>query len=241
MKIQEHHMIGDLVAEDYRTAAVFKNYGIDFCCQGARTISDACAVDNIDTSAVVNDLNSISDSTGGQKTTDFQAWPLDLLADYVSKTHHRYVRNKCVEIQPYLDKICQVHGSAHPELYEINEHFKATTKDMTEHMAEEEGEVFPLIKEMEKAAETGVLTDKLRETTLGNPIQKMMDEHLMEGDRFREIESLSNGYTPPADACNTYRVTFALLKEFEEDLHHHIHLENNIMFPRALELEKQLQ
>ncbi|MFA5669635.1 MAG: iron-sulfur cluster repair di-iron protein [Balneolaceae bacterium] len=240
MNIQEHDMIGELVAQDYRAAAVFKNYGIDFCCQGSRTISDACIKDNVDAQAVVKDLNAISESSD-DRATDYKSWPVDLLTHYITKTHHRYVREKCIEIKPYLDKICRVHGRSHPELLKINEHFLDTDREMAHHMVEEETIVFPLINEMDEAIQTGVVSEKLRSTAIKNPIQKMMDEHLAEGDRFREIERLTNNYTPPEDACNTYRVTFALLKEFEQDLHLHIHLENNILFPRAIEFERQLQ
>lgn len=239
MNIQGNQIIGELVAQDYRAATVFKNHGIDFCCQGNRTISEACETDNAVLESVLTDLNNASKTVEG-KATDYQSWPLDLLADYISKTHHRYVRQKGPEILPYLEKICRVHGGHHPELHVVLEHFKETVKEMAEHMEEEESYVFPLIKDIEKAAETGEISESLKETTLGSPIQKMMDEHLAEGDRFREIEKLTNGYTNPPDGCNTYHVTLQLLKEFEADLHLHIHLENNILFPRAIELEQKL-
>lgn len=239
MNIQQDQIIGELVANDYRTASVFKKYGIDFCCQGNRTINDACEAKKIDEKLVVNDLNSLlnSKADGG---IDFQSWPLDLLADYIEKKHHRYVEEKSMEIKPYLDKICRVHGERHPELLEIKEHFNATAGELAMHMKKEELILFPFIKKMVKAKQENSKLDKPNFGTVENPIQMMMDEHTTEGDRFRKIEEISNNYTPPEDACNTYRVTFALLNEFEQDLHMHIHLENNILFPRAIELEKQL-
>ncbi len=237
MSIQENQIIGELVAGDYRTASVFKKYGIDFCCQGNRTISDACENKKIDTKSVVDDLTRTIQ--GNQDSSiDYSSWPLDLLADYVEKKHHRYVEEKTLEIKPYLDKICKVHGDRHPELHEINKHFLATAGELAQHMKKEELMIFPYIRKMVKAKSEGKKVDAAQFGSVQNPIEMMMQEHTTEGDRFRLIEELTNKYTPPADACNTYRVTFALLKEFEDDLHLHIHLENNILFPKAIELEK---
>lgn len=239
MNIQENNIIGELVAQDYRTASVFKKYGIDFCCQGNRTIKDACVAKNLDSKSVVMDLNNINlEKT--TDSTDYQSWPLDLLADYIEKKHHRYVQDKTLEIQPYLDKICKVHGEHHPELIEIKDEFNASAGELAAHMKKEELILFPFIKKMAKAKQEGTKIDAAHFGTVKNPIQMMMDEHTVEGERFRLIEEISNSYTPPQDACNTYRVTFALLKEFEQDLHLHIHLENNILFPKAIEMEKEL-
>ena len=239
MNLQENKIIGELVAQDYRTASVFKKYGIDFCCQGNRTINDACQKKNIDTKSVLNDLEVVI-HTNGEYATDYQSWPIDLLADYIEKKHHRYVEEKLVEIKPYLEKICRVHGGHHPELFEINEHFSATAGELAMHMKKEELVLFPFVRKMAKAKQEHSKIGAPHFGTVLNPIQMMMNEHSAEGDRFRKIEELSNSYTPPQNACNTYRVTFALLKEFERDLHLHIHLENNILFPKAIELEKEL-
>lgn len=239
MEIQENNIIGELVAQDYRTASVFKKYGIDFCCQGNRTINDACEAKQLDEKLVVSDLNALLQAQAGN-ATDYKSWPLDLLADYIVKKHHRYVEEKSLEIKPYLDKICRVHGEHHPELLEISEHFNATAGELAMHMKKEELVLFPFIRKMAKAKHSGTPLDPPHFGTVQNPIQMMMHEHTTEGDRFRKIDALSNNYTPPADACNTYRVTLALLNEFEQDLHLHIHLENNILFPKAIELEKQL-
>lgn len=239
MNIQEDQIIGELVAQNYRTATVFKKYGIDFCCQGNKTINDACEKKSIDIKSVLNDLVAVA-QMNGRNITDFQSWPLGFLADYIVQKHHRYVEERSLEIKPYLEKICRVHGDRHAELFEINEHFIAGAGVLAQHMKKEELVLFPFIHKMEKAKKEGVKIDAPHFGTIKNPIKNMMDEHAIEGDRFKKIETLSNGYTPPQDACNTYRVTIALLKEFEEDLHMHIHLENNILFPKAIELEKEL-
>ncbi len=234
-----NQIIGELVAKDYRTASVFKKYSIDFCCQGNRTIEEACGKKNIDTKKVLEDLVAMMESKS-ESTTDYQSWPLDLLADYIEKKHHRYVQEKTLEIQPYLDKICKVHGERHPELLKIKEEFNASAGELAAHMKKEELILFPFIRKMTQAKMENIKVDAAHFGTVINPIQMMMDEHTVEGNRFRKIEELSNNYTPPQDACNTYRVSFSLLKEFEQDLHLHIHLENNILFPKAIEIEKEL-
>ena len=239
MNIQKDQIIGELVAQDYRASSVFKKYGIDFCCQGNTTIVDACMKKDIDPDLVLNDLEAAVQSSNAANT-DYKSWPLDLLADYIEKKHHRYVEEKSLEIKPYLDKICQVHGDRHPELHEINELFTASAGVLAQHMKKEELVLFPFVRKMVKAKLSGSSVETPQFGTVQNPIQTMMAEHDNEGERFRKIEALSNGYAPPEDACNTYRVTLALLKEFEDDLHLHIHLENNILFPKAAEMEKAL-
>jgi regulator of cell morphogenesis and NO signaling len=239
MNIQENQIIGELVAQDYRTASVFKKYGIDFCCQGTRTINDACKKKNIDEQSVVSDLNALMQSKS-DNTIDYQNWEIDLLADYIEKKHHRYVEEKSQEIIPYLDKICRVHGDRHQELFEINNQFNACVGELTTHMKKEELMLFPFIRKMVKIKKGNLPIEAPSFGTVQNPINMMLQEHNIEGDRFKKIEILSNQFTPPQDACNTYRVTFALLKEFEQDLHLHIHLENNILFPKAIKLENEL-
>lgn len=239
MKIQSNQNIGALVAQDYRAASVFKKYGIDFCCQGNRTIGDACTEKEINADGVLNDLNAIgnANNSGG---IDFKTWPLDLLADYIEKTHHRYVEDKSPELIAYFDKICDVHGENHKELYEIKELLAQTVGNLTQHMKKEELILFPFIRKMENAKRRGEMLHKPTFGSIKNPINEMESEHSAEGDRFRDIERLSNNYTPPNDACNTYRVSFAMLKEFQDDLHLHIHLENNILFPKSILMEEQL-
>ncbi|MEX0812039.1 MAG: iron-sulfur cluster repair di-iron protein [Chitinophagales bacterium] len=239
MKLQENNIIGDLVANDYRTATIFQAYGVDFCCNGNRSIADACKSKNIDTSKLIGDLEQIvqlKEST----SIDYNSWPADLLADYIEKKHHRYVEAKIPEISAYLEKICKVHGAMHPELHEIAEQFEASAGELAMHMKKEELILFPFVRKLMKHKQSGTNPETPHFGSVENPIHMMMEEHDIEGERFRKIAALSNQYTPPADACNTYNVTFALLKEFEEDLHLHIHLENNILFPSAIAMEKEL-
>jgi regulator of cell morphogenesis and NO signaling len=239
MEINQDHIIGELVAQDYRTASVFKKHGIDFCCQGNRTIQSACEKKRISPNAVVNDLEQVLKGET-EDAADYKSWPIDLLADYIEKRHHRYVEDKILEIKPYLSKICRVHGERHPELFEILHHFNDCAGELVAHMKKEEFILFPFVRKMVRAKQEGLSISVPHFGTVENPVQMMMHEHAAEGDRFSKIESLSNSYTPPEDGCSTYRVTYALLKEFEQDLHLHIHLENNILFPKAIALEKDL-
>jgi len=230
--------IGQYVADDFRTAAIFSKYKIDFCCNGNRTIEEACDKKGIDSNQLMDELNQVLNSKGAE-TIDYKSWPLDLLAEYIEKKHHRYVEEKTPVLRQFLDKLCRVHGERHPELFKINELFTASAGELASHMKKEELILFPFIKKMVNAKLEDQTVQSPQFGTVENPIAMMMEEHDNEGARFREIDALTNNYTPPADACNTYKVTFAMLEEFEKDLHLHIHLENNILFPEAIKLEQQ--
>ena len=230
--------IGQFVAEDYRTEAVFSKYKIDFCCNGNRTINEACEKKGLDSNVLLDELDSVLNAKGEQ-SIDYKSWPLDLLIDYIEKKHHRYVEAKIPVLRQFLDKLCSVHGENHPELFQINELFTASAGELAAHMKKEELILFPFVKKMVNTKlEQGALKSP-QFGTVESPIAIMMQEHDNEGERFRQIADLSNNYNPPADACNTYKVTFAMLDEFEKDLHLHIHLENNILFPKAIKLEQQ--
>lgn len=237
MEILEEQIIGELVAQNYKTASVFKKFKIDFCCNGNRTISEACERKKLDPSQLINELRNTIINV--EQNIDFNSWELDLLADYIEKTHHRYVVTKIEEIKPYLNKVTRVHGEHNPELKEIEILFNQSAQELSQHLQKEEMILFPFIRNM--------VNSKMEEKplffphfgTVENPIAMMKHEHQNEGERFEKIAGLSNNYTPPSHACNTYRVTFALLKEFEDNLHQHIHLENNILFPKAIHLEKE--
>lgn len=240
MTITKERNIGELVAEDYRAAQVFKNHNIDFCCNGNRPLSEVCTENKLDEGQLQKELE-IATSEVSSDNTNYENWPLDLLADYVQKTHHKYVEKQSQILKPYLDKICQVHGNHHPELFEIKDLFNTTSGAMAAHMKKEELILFPFIRKMVQAKDKGGALNPPSFKTVENPVAMMMEDHDAEGERFRKIAKLSDNYTPPSDACNTYKVTFGLLQEFESDLHKHIHLENNILFPKAIKLEKVLQ
>ena len=236
MNVLAQPTIGEYVAQDFRTAAVFSKYGIDFCCKGNRTIEEACEKKNLDFAKIENEVTNLLETTS-EGAIDFKSWPSDLLVDYIEKTHHRYVEEKSAILIPFLDKLCKVHGSNHPELFQIYDLFKGCAGELAQHMKKEELILFPFIKKMTNAIRTGQELEQPHFGTVENPIAMMQDEHVTEGERFVKIAELTNNYTPPADACNTYKVTFSMLQEFEQDLHKHIHLENNILFPKAIEMQ----
>ena len=236
MNALEQITVGEFVAGDFRTAAVFSKYGIDFCCKGNRTLEEVCEKKGIDIHVVQDELNTVLESKS-DNNIDFKSWPIDLLIDYIEKTHHRYVEEKSTALLFYLDKLCKVHGQRHPELFEIGLHFKICATELAQHMKKEELILFPFVKKMFNALREQESIEQPHFGTVNNPIAMMQDEHENEGERFRIIAKLTDNYNPPVDACETYRVTFAMLKEFEQDLHKHIHLENNIVFPKAQAME----
>ncbi len=240
MNILKENIIGSIVAEDCRTAAIFEQTGIDFCCNGNRTIEAACRDQKIETAGLLSRLQQVVDVPSRKDTAvnDYKSWPLDLLADFIEKTHHRYVATQIPVIQSFLEKIVSVHGDRHPELTEIKAHFDACAGELTAHMKKEETILFPFIRKMAQAKLESIKDIASTFGTVANPIRMMMHEHDTEGERFRRIREISNQYTPPADGCNTYLAAFSTLQAFEDDLHLHIHLENNILFPKSIELEQ---
>lgn len=237
MKITQNTTIGEIVTHDFRTAALFSKLGIDFCCRGHRTIEEVSQKKGLDATQLQRELDEILQKTESG-SIDFKSWPLDLLADYVEKTHHRYIEEKTPVLLTFLHKLCKVHGERHPELFEINRLFTESAQDLAAHLKKEELILFPFVRKMVNARITGKKFERPQFGTVENPIEMMKHEHDTEGERFREIARLTNHYTAPADGCNTYRTAFLMLEEFEQDLHKHIHLENNILFPNALALEK---
>ena len=240
METNNNTTIGEIVAHDFRTAAVFSKHGIDFCCKGQRSIEEVCTKNNLSSSSLTQELNDVMGNKGGE-SIDYKSWPLDLLADYVEKKHHRYVEEKTPTLIQFLNKLCKVHGATHPELFEITSLFTSSAEDLAAHMKKEESILFPFIRKMVEAKAQSRAIAAPHFGSVENPVEMMKHEHEVEGDRFRKIVILTDNYTPPADACNTYKVTFAMLQEFEQDLHTHIHIENNIMFPRAIALEKTFE
>ena len=234
--LTQEKTIGDFVAENFRTAEVFKKYHIDFCCKGGRTVEEACDNKKVSPEQIYQELEEIANRKS--EDIDFNSWPLDLLADYVEKTHHKYVEEKSAMLIPYLNKLCKVHGERHPELFEINELFIGSAQDLAAHMKKEELILFPFIKQMVEAKKNGETLPAPRFGTVENPVAMMKHEHEAEGERFVKIAELTNNYEFPDDACGTYQVTYKMLEDFQNDLHKHIHLENNILFPKAIAMEK---
>ena len=229
--------VADLVTENINNAHVFKKYGIDFCCGGGISVQRACDKNNVDISQITDELNANNENRQHFNYTD---WDLSFLAKHIENVHHKYVEENIPILKQYADKVKKVHGDHSPELLEIKSIFDNVAAELTAHLKKEELILFPFIEKMEKADQENKEIDKPHFGTVDNPINMMEDEHESAGNAFKEIARLSNQYQPPEHACNTYRALYHKLNEFEQDLHLHIHLENNILFPKAIQLEKKI-
>jgi len=230
--------LAEIVTDNIRSAIVFEEHGLDFCCKGNRSLKAACSDKNLDMQKVVNELTNLSRNGNGKENPD--DWTIDLLVDYIINNHHQYVRRMIPVISLHSDKVASVHGKNHPETIRIADLFLSVREELEGHMMKEERILFPQIKQM-------VLTQKENSQyfappfgSIQNPIRMMEFEHTSAGDALSKIRELSNNYTHPEDACNTFKALYSELKEFEEDLHKHIHLENNILFPKSVELEAEM-
>jgi len=227
--------VAELVADNYKAADVFKKHGIDFCCGGGVSVAEICKRKKLDYSTIESELLALDSQV--PKSHDFNNWELDFLVDYIIQTHHGYVKESIPLLFQYAKKVARVHGHHYTETIEINDLFQSAAEELTAHMQKEEGILFPFIKRMVAAHKEGLAMPNPPFGKVQNPIRMMEMEHENVGDVFKKIAEWSNHYQPPEGACNTFRVLYAKLKEFEEDLHQHIHLENNILFPKAIGLE----
>lgn len=231
--------IREVVAADYRAAAVFQRHGIDFCCHGGRTIENGCRDAGATREEVLRDLSAAT-AAPSSATPAFSTWDARTLVSHIVVTHHGFVRETIPPLLTHTRKIAAVHGERHPELVHIASLFERVADEMTDHMAKEEQVLFPFIVRLEEAGRMGAPAPAPPFGTVGNPIRMMEADHQFVGDAMAEIRHLTNGYQPALDACATYRVTFQELDAFERDLHQHVHLENNLLFPKALALEGAL-
>jgi len=231
--------IGEIVAKDYRKAQVFKNMGIDFCCGGKKTIAEVCEKKGINAEEVERQLDAIKGENSNSET-DFQNWDLGFITDYLINTHHRYVRENTAFILELAQKVARVHGERHPELIQAAGLFSRIGNDLTLHMVKEEKILFPFIKELAQVYNTGGMLPSADFGKISVPIQVMESEHEQVGGDFETIRTITSNYLLPVDACSSYTILFKRLEEYESDLHRHVHLESNILFPKAIQLEKEL-
>lgn len=239
MIITSDTLVKDVVKQNLKAAPIFHENNIDYCCGGSKSISEACDKAQIEPEQLILKLNEVISRVDAD-TNYFNNLELDELADYIVKRHHSYVKDNIPFLKASLEKICNVHGEHHPELFEIAKLFNESAGELTMHMQKEEIMLFPFIRKMATAKREGSQIGGAVFGSVSSPIDMMMSEHDNEGRRFEIIADLSKNYKIPEDACNTYKATLNQLKEFEDDLHRHIHLENNILFPKAIELETEL-
>ncbi len=238
MIVSGEKTVADYVTENIKTAHIFKKHGIDFCCGGNISVEKACAKKKINQKVLEKELAEVDDIK--DVIEDYNKWELDFLMIYIENVHHTYVKESMPLISQYANKVAKVHGHHYTEVVKINQLFHEVANELLSHMQKEEQVLFPFIKQLVDAKKTGIKNITAPFGTVKNPIQMMEQEHEGAGDIFKEIAELTNNYTPPAEACNTFKALYAKLEEFEQDLHQHIHLENNILHPKAIALEKQL-
>jgi regulator of cell morphogenesis and NO signaling len=228
--------IGEIVADDYRTAKVFESHGIDFCCGGKVSLVESCKEKKINVKVITDELETVKKEPL-ERAMNYASWELPFLADYIINVHHSYLKDNTSQVSEYAKKIADVHGAAHPEVKEISKIFDQVATDLMTHMRVGEEEIlFPAIKRVAEAGKAGSAGDSKDRETIKNSILSLMHEHEEIGAAIHTIRRLAKDFAIPSDVCNTFVVTYQKLKEFEEDLHKHVHLENNLLFLKASRL-----
>ncbi|WP_019991168.1 iron-sulfur cluster repair di-iron protein [Rudanella lutea] len=228
--------VGQLVADDIRAAEVFKRLGIDFCCNGKRTLADACARAEVSVDTVLENLSQLP--TGNRLGSErFDEWELGFLADYILNVHHAYLYQNLPFIEELVWKVAAKHGDYNPTLLMVRQVFDELKADLLAHLQKEEMALFPFIRQLISANTTETVPFGGQAVSLKAPIDCMEHEHSYAGSLLAQLREFTNDYTPPTDACNSHRLMLAKMEELEGDLMRHIHLENNILFPKALALE----
>lgn len=226
--------VGEIAAKDIRKAEIFKQKGIDFCCGGDKTLKEAGEEAGITEEELKAALQAVEDKPLSA-SQDYNKWELDFLADYIVNTHHCYVKDNAQTISGLAEKVAQHHGENHPELKKVAQAVNHFLQDLINHTEKEEKVLFPAIKEAVAGKRNG--SNGAAQGSIKQPILMMQKEHEIAGEDLTYFRKLTNDYALPADACNSYNYLFEKMKEFEADLHQHIHLENNILFPKAAALE----
>ncbi len=229
--------LGSIATKDLRKADVFKKYGLDFCCGGKKTVREACEEKGIDVTKIEQELQNASKEYT-TRPLPYTDWSLDFLADYIVNTHHSYVKQTLPDLSAYAKKVKEVHMAQHPELVRLHELVEEVKEEMSSHMVKEEQVLFPYIKKLQAKTNGQAPEQAAVLGSVQNPINMMEMEHELVGKNMEELRSITNDYTLPADGCASYSLLYKMLEEFENDLHLHIHLENNILFPKAIALEK---
>jgi regulator of cell morphogenesis and NO signaling len=217
---------------------VLERFGIDYCCGGEATLEEACGRAGISIAELRRSLAEAEEiSAKAPASTDWSTQPMSRLTSHIIETHHVFTRTEIDRLEHLLDKVCGVHGENHPELHRINDLVSALKNDLLAHMMKEERVLFPYIDQLDAAAGEGKERPVPFFGTVANPINMMMSEHETAGDILKRIRAASGNFAVPPDGCMSYRTLYTALEAMERDLHEHIHLENNILFPAALALE----
>ncbi len=232
--------VGMLVRDRQSRAAVFERFGIDYCCHGNVSLAAACREANVPIEDVCRELDVHDSNSTSEDQTDWSHAPLAQLVRHIVNRHHTYLRRQLPLLSTRMDKTVLAHGARHRELLSVRELLRSLQAELVSHMMKEERVLFPIVVELEESAARGSEKPHFHCGSVSNPIGVMEDEHESAGHTLFLLRRLTHGFTPPDDACETYRALLAGLEDLEADLHLHIHLENNILFPRAAALESAM-
>lgn len=236
MNINSGTKVKDIALSNPAARQVLEDAGLDYCCGGGKSIEDACSQAGISPDEILNRLRQNTKDTGAADA-NWMATPLCELTHYIREKHHHYVREAIPRTQALAEKVAAKHGKNHAELADIRNLFAEVGQEMIMHMRKEEQILFPYIDALEQATNGDRAVEPPFFQTVKNPVNAMMKEHDSAGNLVRQIRNLTVDYAVPADACTSYKALYEALREFEADLHQHVHLENNVLFPRAVEME----
>ena len=239
-QLNAEQSVGAWVTADYRFAAVFQKYGIDFCCGGQKSVREACAEQDINPDTILQEVAQGTETltSSGER---YDQWALDFLADYIVNQFHIYTKKMLPQLSETIETVASAHGESHPETRIIAALWPEVRGELAQHMQKEELLLFPYIKRLVRAQAEDVMPTVPPFGSARVLIEAMEAEHDETGDALHQIDALSNNYTPPEDACPTFQTLYALLKEFDAATKKHIHLENNILFPQTIELEEMIR
>ena len=239
MSVIVEKTVRELALENFAATRVFEKLGIDYCCGGNQSLEQACRAAKLPLQDVLDALDAAGKSAQtAQPDHNWQAEPLADLVAHIKSTHHQYTREEIARLGPLFDKVCSVHGKNHPELLDVRTSFQGLAQELTTHLMKEEMVLFPYIVRLEEAAIQREPVVPAPFGSVRNPVSMMEHEHDSAGNALRAMRLASRGYAPPPDACVSYQTLYKALADFEADLHQHIHLENNILFPRAVAMEQ---
>lgn len=238
LTITKECTVADVVSNNIKTADIFKKHGIDFCCGGGVSLDKICDKKGVSYNVLSEELKNVDVIT--KRAENYDTWNLNFLMDHIVNIHHKYVLDSVDILNQYINKVAKVHGHHYTELLEIQSLFREVSQELNFHMQKEEKILFPYIKYLVQIENGMEQYTKPHFKSVQNPIQVMEEEHESAGDIFKRIAELTNNYTPPKEVCNTFKAMYYKLQEFEEDLHRHIHLENNILHPKAKKIEEMI-
>lgn len=231
--------LASIVTQNHQAVPVFEKHNLDFCCKGKRTLSEACVEKGLPVEVLLKELEAVTENEK-QSQMPFTEMDAEQLIGYIIIHHHFYVKQSMPLIYSHLEKVAAKHGSRYPYMQKVFELFGMIKDEMTMHMQKEEMILFPRIKEIENLFNNNQQTN-ISDGYITGPVTVMETEHEHAGKILDEIRHLTNNYTAPEDACTTFKVSLAELKEFEEDLHKHVHLENNLLFPKAEKMNLEIK